>query len=235
MSANKVGSIFLSEKELQEAAAGKANGYGYEGLGDDCLDFGKANSFRDENSTGKTHKVTLVNTSENDCMVSFNPNCPYTKTLDGEALVNLKEGTLATGVTCKGSRGQTDLLLHYIKNNPIRIKSMKLTASDASVLNDPLTLIHLNPFGTLQSDEVTPSDLIGSSTFNDNTVSLEEDMIPGWQLGSMTTFYCKIPAGKTLTISFLFGASADSEYMLEAKHRRAKATVAATVASSLTR
>lgn len=226
---NKVGSIFLSEKEIEEAAAGKANGYGYVGLGDDCLDFGKSNSFRDESSASKTHKVTIVNKSEEDCIVNFNPYCPLGKTDDGRDLVDLKEGELATAVTCEGSRFATDLVLHYLKNNPTRIKSIKITASDSDVLDLPLTYVTLKAFASKRSEEVIPGDLISGSTFNEKTVSLEEDKIPGWILGSMHTIYARIPAGKTLSVNFNFGASADAEYMLEAKHRRAKATVAATL------
>lgn len=219
----KVGSVVLDDALIEEAMGAKAEGQTYTGAGDNLVDFGSATSFMNEDMSAKRVNIVIDNQSQNDVDVQFND---ILENVTGTNVHMLAEGTIATGVTAKGSPRSCDVLKKYVHINPTRIRSIKLNASDQAQLDYPLRYRTENPF-TKNATEIEriPSNYQSQDTNNPKMVEVKD--IADWQLSDLSTILYTVGAGKKVTITILFGASMDIAGALGKKAKDAAVTVAA--------
>ena len=224
--AKKVGSIVIDDSLLQKAMQSKAEGATYTGAGDNMIDFGSANSFINEDETAKRVNIVLDNSQgQADQEVQFN------SILEDVATANLlKEGTIVANLTAKGSPRSCDVLAKYIDMCPIRIRAIKLNATNASQLDFPIRYRTDNPF-TKNAVEVEriPSNYQSQDTNNPNMVEVKD--MSDWQLSKLSTIIYTVGAGQKVTVTILFGASVDIAGALSKKADDAALTVAAAYAA----
>lgn len=216
----QVGSVKIDDALLEKAMGAKAEGQTYTGAGDNMVDFGAARSFMNEDDSAKRVNIVLKNASQADVDIQFND------ILENVASANiLKEGTIITDVTAKGSPRSCDVLAKYIHVCPIRIRAIKLNAKYATQLDYPLRYRTENPF-TKNAVEVEriPSNYQSQDTNNPNMVEVKD--ITGWQLSDLSTILYTVGAGQEVTVTILFGAALDIAGALGKKAEDAALTVA---------
>ena len=216
----QVGSVKIDDALLEKAMGAKAEGQTYTGAGDNMVDFGAARSFMNEDDSAKRVNIVLKNSSQADVDIQFND------ILENVASANiLKEGTIISDVTAKGSPRSCDVLAKYIHVCPIRIRAIKLNAKYATQLDYPLRYRTENPF-TKNAVEVEriPSNYQSQDTNNPNMVEVKD--ITGWQLSDLSTILYTVGAGQEVTVTILFGAALDIAGALGKKAEDAALTVA---------
>jgi hypothetical protein len=216
----QVGSVKIDDALLEKAMGAKAEGQTYTGAGDNMVDFGAARSFMNEDDSAKRVNIVLKNASQADVDIQFND------IIENVASANiLKEGTIITDVTAKGSPRSCDVLAKYVHVCPIRIRAIKLNAKYATQLDYPLRYRTENPF-TKNAVEVEriPSNYQSQDTNNPNMVEVKD--ITGWQLSDLSTILYTVGAGQEVTVTILFGAALDTAGALGKKAEDAALTVA---------
>lgn len=221
----KVGSIQISDKIMHKALAGKAEGTAYTGAGDEFIDFGNASSFLDEDQTGKRFNINLVNSGSSDLTININD---IIGAISGSN--EIKEGTITTGLSCTGSPRSADVLVAYVKQYASRIRSIKFKVDDAEQLDQPIYYIHETPFKSAVEEQRVPSDYQSQNTNNPNMVEVAD--IQDWQLSSISTLKYTVKAGRTVSMSILFGGSFDASQALAVKADEAAENVALAYARS---
>lgn len=219
----KVGSIDINDKMLQQALAAKAEGATYTGLGDNMLDFGSGSSFLDEDSTGKRVSIKISNAGAEDKLLQLND---IIAAVEGATVIS--EGTPVADITVKGSPRPVDILVAYLKKYPTRLRSIKLNVDNSEQLDEPIRYRQETPWKTYMEEERIPSDYQSQDTNNPNMS--EVDDIKDWVLSDQATILYNVRAGRSVTLSFLFGATLDSAKALDKKANDAAQTVAAAYA-----
>ena len=223
MTMAKVGSIKINDKMLQEALNAKAEGATYTGGGDNMLDFGSAASFIDEDSSAKRFSIKISNDSEDAVTLQFNE---IIAAIEGATII--KEGNPVANVSVKGSPRSVDVLLAYLKENPTRLRTIKLNVNQTDQLDEPLRFRKETPWKTYVEEERIPSDFQSQDT--NNPLMSEVDDVEDWVLSEQSTIIYTIRSKRTVSLSLLFGASLDNAKALEKKANDAIATVAAAYA-----
>lgn len=216
----QVGSVKIDDALLEKAMGAKAEGQTYTGAGDNMVDFGAARSFMNEDDSAKRVNIVLKNASQADVDIQFND------IIENVASANiLREGTIITDVTAKGSPRSCNVLAKYVHVCPIRIRAIKLNAKYATQLDYPLRYRTENPF-TKNAVEVEriPSNYQSQDTNNPNMVEVKD--ITGWQLSDLSTILYTVGAGQEVTVTILFGAALDTAGALGKKAEDAALTVA---------
>lgn len=216
----QVGSVKIDDALLEKAMGAKAEGQTYTGAGDNMVDFGAARSFMNEDDSAKRVNIVLKNASQADADIQFND------IIENVASANiLKEGTIITDVTAKGSPRSCDVLAKYLHVCPIRIRAIKLNAKYTTQLDYPLRYRTESPF-TKNAVEVEriPSNYQSQDTNNPNMVEVKD--ITGWQLSDLSTILYTVGAGQEVTVTILFGAALDTAGALGKKAEDAALTVA---------
>lgn len=220
MAKAKVGSIELTEAQIQAALKANAEGVpSYYGRGDNLINFGSANSFIDEDKTQRRFSMRLANASDEDVTVQFNE---VIAAIDGAHVI--AEGTIVENVTAAGSPRSVDLLKAFVKHNPIRLRSIKLNVDDVNQLDEPLTYHTESPFETMAEKKLVPSDYQSQNTNNPKMSEVPE--VKGWVLSEQSTILYTIRAHKTVNISILFGAAINLAKAVNKKAEEAAQTAA---------
>lgn len=220
----KLGSIPVDDRAMQRALDGKAEGGAYVGAGDNMLDFQQASSFINEDNSGKRFQIRISNKTADDQKINLNP------TLEVEGYENLKEGTIKADLTAVGAPRSIDVLLAYLKANPTRVQNMSFLVDSIEQLDEPIMQRTETPWKSFSEEQRIPSDFQDGSTQNLNKVTVDD--ISGWRMSPMHTMLYKLKAGKTVTISFIFGASLDCAEALNKKAIEAAENVTVAYARS---
>lgn len=218
----KFGDINVSDEKLRDALAGKAEGEGagYVGQNDSLVDFGRANSFVDETKSEKRFNMVIKNLSNSDDkkIVLF----PGSKTsFTGASIVsdgNFLMDNSTPVLNASGKPGSIAALQAYVKNNPTRLCRIEMKVDNEAQLDESILFRETSPFKSDVEYLRTPSDYISSDTNNPKAVSIDE--VNGMVLSDTTEMETTIRAGRTITLSFVFGASMD---MTKAINRKADA------------
>ena len=219
MEKKKVGAVVIDGNMMEKALAGKAEGSGYIGSGDNMLDFRGANSFVDENGSGKRFQLKIVNASNSaDAKINLNP------AVSVSGYESLKEGTVMTSVTANGTPRSIDVFLAYVKANATRIQEIKIKVSDSGQLDEALKYYQETPWESQKEEQRIPSDFQDSDTNNEKIAKITD--IQKWQLSAMDTLLYTVRSGVTVNISILFGASLDCAIALRNKAQEAGENVA---------
>lgn len=221
--AKKVGSIEIDEKSMQDALNANADGGTYIGAEDPLLEFGQASSFVDEDGTGKRVTIKISNTGDEDKVVQLSDIIA-----DCEATV-LAEGT-ADGLTVKASPRKLDVLVNYLNKYPTRLRSIKLNVDEVGQLDEPLRYRMESPWKSFSEEERIPSSYQSQETNNPKMSEVAD--IKDWVISDQSTILYNVRAGRTVTLSILFGASIDVCGALNKKAKEAKKTVAIAYARS---
>lgn len=216
-----IGSVQITDAQLREAAAGRAEGdTNYIGAGDNLLDFGKAKSFVEEDETQKRFKITISNASAADEVIVLNPG--FRSSFTGKSII--ADGTIKNSVTASGSPQSIAQLLGYIKNNPTRLRKIDVKVDDVAQMEEAIVLRKETPFQTPVEVQKVPSDYVDGDTNNPKAATIDD--VKDWVLSGMTEMETKVQAGRTITLSFLFGASVDTTEAVNKKAEEAAYTVA---------
>ncbi len=224
----KVGDIVFTSKEMKEALMANADGSqeNYVGLGDDMVNFGSADSFIDESDAAREFTMRITNNTSTTQKIQLNE---ILENVAGHTL--LKEGNIVTEgeddsavhMVAAGDPRSIDVLLEYIKKNPIRVRAIKFNVSSEQQLDEPLKYQTQTPFMTDSTIQKVPSTFQDQNTNNTKTVEVE---LKDWILGHSSTILYSIRSGVSVNLTFFFGASLDASKALEKKYNRAKATAA---------
>ncbi len=218
-----------TSEEIDSAFQSNANG-SYNGIGDPSIDFANQNSFANEPSSKRQFKMTLKNTMDEDKTIALAPgyHSSASDILDANGVAVdaiLAEGTLLTEgtgsdqtvVTAKGNPKSIDLFVAAFKQNPTRIVSISLNASDSSVLGQPIYHKSLSPYaGGSEFRMITPSDYVDEHTQQPNRATCDvqsEDL----QFDSSTVVLYTIPAGEEVEITMYIGAILNTSLELRRK------------------
>lgn len=239
----KVGSMTLDARDLQEAAANNANGVeAYTGAGDTSLEFGRANSFIDEGNSLREVIQKISNPSGNDVIVAL---CPgyygAAASIIGEGNVPadfiIADGTQTSGadaavktLVVSQSPSKVVDLLGYCKVAPMRVLRAKLKVDNVEQLEEPLYIRDNNPFGLQAEDRVFPSSTKDDSQSDEKTAVINN---LGWQFDATKIITYKIKAGRSVTITWGFGATLNPTQELERKFRKAKQYVASATVKNI--
>ena len=235
--ATRVGTMVISDAELKQAMKARAEGANYTGAGDNLLDFGRASSFIDEARSGKTFSMALKNEGVNDIFVAICPGY-FTDPADIKTAAGvpadaiIKDGVIVidagqpTEKTLRvtGSPRPASTLLGYVQNIPSRLVGISVRVSDSAQLDEPLILRSETPFEVASEVQVIPSDFQLSADSNENLVRL--DNLGDWTLSSQNILLYKVRAGKTATLSMVFGASLNIVKGVNNKAEEARLNVA---------
>ena len=198
----------------------------YVGLGDDMVNFGSADSFIDESDAAREFTMRITNNTSTTQKIQLNE---ILENVAGHTL--LKEGNIVTEgeddsavhMVAAGDPRSIDVLLEYIKKNPIRVRAIKFNVSSEQQLDEPLKYQTQTPFMTDSTIQKVPSTFQDQNTNNTKTVEVE---LKDWILGHSSTILYSIRSGVSVNLTFFFGASLDASKALEKKYNRAKATAA---------
>lgn len=221
----KMGDINLSPAELKQALQRSADGgAAYVGSGDQMLNLGKAESFADESRTDNVFTLTLANKTDKEQRVQFNDI--ISGVAQGHVLLDEGEiaGESGKVLTCMGDPRSYEVLANYIKNAPIRLRSIKFNVSDPAQLDEPIKYVTETPFRTGVTEQKIPSTFQDQNTNNANMVTVEYDECI---LGFDSTLLYKIRAGVTVSLTLSFGAAVDTANALRRKYSDARQTAAA--------
>lgn len=214
----KVGSMVIEDAKIQEALQANAEGGSYTGAGDNLVDFGSANSFVDENNTGKRANIKIKNTTEEDIQIRLNDILE-----NPEDTVLLTDGA-ANGLTVKASPRKFDVVRRFLEKNPTRIRSIKLNVDEAVQLDEPLKFVKDTPWVTSTTEERIPSTYQSQDTNNPKMSEVND--ISDWMLSDKSTILYNIQAGREVTLTITFGGSFDAANALGKKAHDAEMTVA---------
>ncbi len=215
----RVGDIQLTEAQIQQALKARADGGElYYGKDDSLLDFGSANSFMDEDATGKRVSMRITNGSTSDHKIQLNE---IIASITGAKVI--AEGT-KDGITITGTPRSVDVLKNYVSHNPMRIRSIKLNVSEVSQLDEPLIYHTESPFETMAEKQRVPSEYQSQNTNNPKMSEVAD--IKDWVLSNESTIVYNVQAGKTVNLTFVFGASVDIAKALNKKADAAARTAA---------
>ena len=224
----KVGDIVFTSKEMKEALMANADGSqeNYVGLGDDMVNFGSADSFIDESDAAREFTMRITNNTSTTQKIQLNEileNVAGHTLLKEGNVVTEGEGNSAVHMVAAGDPRSIDVLLEYIKKNPIRVRAIKFNVSSEQQLDEPLKYQTQTPFMTDSTIQKVPSTFQDQNTNNTKTVEVE---LKDWILGHRSTILYSIRSGVSVNLTFFFGASLDASKALEKKYNRAKATAA---------
>lgn len=229
----KVGSIPVSDAQMQEALAGKAEGGNYFGAGDNMLDFGKGKSFIDEEDSAKTFQLIITNTGTETASISLCPgseNVPENiKDSSGVAVdCIMKEGVMLDGDTkklsAKGTPRSIDEFVKYIRNHPVRLLSFRIKVDKLDQLDEALILRSETPWGTAVEERRLPVDYQTEKDNYPNIVKITD--VRGWILSCDTTLLYKVQRNSSVTLTFYCGASLDTTQALVNKASEAETNAA---------
>ena len=224
----KVGDIVFTSKEMKEALMANADGSqeNYVGLGDDMVNCGSADSFIDESDAAREFTMRITNNTSTTQKIQLNEileNVAGHTLLKEGNVVTEGEGNSAVHMVAAGDPRSINVLLEYIKKNPIRVRAIKFNVSSEQQLDEPLKYQTQTPFMTDSTIQKVPSTFQDQNTNNTKTVEVE---LKDWILGHSSTILYSIRSGVSVNLTFFFGASLDASKALEKKYNRAKATAA---------
>lgn len=215
----------LNRSNVQRIVKAKAEGSNYIGVGDNLLDFGAEKSFLKEDGCGKIFSLNVVNASaDKDIKLALFPGnfAEGSAYLDGCSLI--AEGTVAEKLTCNGTPESIDALLAYLKANPTRLRAIKVKADNESQLDYPIIYRNVNPFTGKVDQKRIPAQYQRSGDNNTKVIELTDI---NWILGANNIILTTIGKGRSVVISFVFGASLDTEKGLQKKADEALANASA--------
>lgn len=222
---SKVGDIVITGENIKRAAGARAEGQSYIGLDDSMLDFGRAQSFLDETKSEKRFSLKLKNSSaEKTIYIQFNNTLCGVKS--GCHL--LKDGAIDTDLTVTGTPNKAELLAAYLGATPTRLMSAKFNVDDAEQLDEPIKMIVETPFGSPDERQRVPSEEQSQGTNNPKMSEITD--FSNWICGSKSTIIYGIRPGRTVNLSLVFGASADTTHYLDQKADEAAVNAAAAYA-----
>ncbi len=227
--------IVTDKKEAYRALSGtpvNADGRAieYSGQGDVSLDLGPGgNSFADAEvgsvtlqiindlEAGQTKKIVI---------------CPgwYWKATDikdenGNPLDGIIAEKIAEKLTVTSSNGSVADFLNYLKYHPSTLKEIKVKVNDENDLDIPLFYRELSPLGASSSDKLIPSTYANEHQDNPKMITIPQVQTKNWVLGVDSLLYTSVKAGHSLSITFTFGASANSFKELKRKNQMGRAFI----------
>ena len=120
----------------------------------------------------------------------------------------------AKRLSCDRSGGGLTVraLLKYLRQNPTRLITMKITSESSGQLSKFVSIKRINPFtGDVSDSPIKPLNTQTSGTFNDKIAIVNVNEVIGQ---GIDVEYELLP-NETVSIDFIFGASLDTERALE--------------------
>ena len=224
-----------SEQELEKSFERNANGVVYTGAGDYSLDFDSASSFANEASSKRSFSFELINGGTADAVVAL---CPAhyndVATLNAEQNVAVdfivKDGQQTSGedkkLTVKGNPSKVSQLLQYTKYCATRVHTMIVKVSEETMLDNPFQHRSVTPFaGGENFHSITPSNYVDENTQNQKMATVD-CQAEGLQFSPMRLVTYRVPAGKTVKVTMLMGASENRDLELARKAVEGRINVA---------
>lgn len=107
-------------------------------------------------------------------------------------------------------------LQRFIKRNPTRISKLQLTTDDQGQFNNEITVSKVSPAQKLGTQAFVPMTYKNPGDQSEKMVVIDFKHL---QLDDQTVLDVVIAAGRTLYLSFFFGASNNAAYTLDAQAR----------------
>ena len=128
----------------------------------------------------------------------------------------IKEGTvIATTdkvVTAVGKPKSIDEFLLFVKHNPVRVTGIKMSVDDSAQFSEDILIRKESPLRDLGFTTISPANYKNSQQMNDKIVEIP---LPDAQFDNQTSVITKIQAGRTVTITFFFGAIRNEAALLD--------------------
>lgn len=184
----------------------------YTGYDDDMLDFEGETSFINEENSNRNFTFTIDNTANNTDQTvllnpSFQPSSPN-KVADGNFLSVAGATLVGTGAP-----GLINSLLAFVKENPSKVVMFKIESTHAEQIGKTMKLIGRSPFRTLETEDIPFSFYRNENTQQDKIVTVRRPFF--WD--NQTEIQMVIAASARTTISFIFGAIANTAKSLRVK------------------
>lgn len=206
----------MTEKELAALANGFSSFEGYDGYGDDAVDFaGATKSFLSKVGAKRIYTMSIVNGAGADKKVVINNAYSSTETPAG-AIV-LAEGAVSS-ITTTGSPKSFDNFAAFVNRNPTLVKGFKFKAKESDTQLDVQVIVkEVSPFRTLEDRVISIGAYQDENTFQTKTVTVPEEVI--WSHQAL--IYFNLQSGETVTLTLFCTAILNTSLMLQKKNDRA--------------
>ena len=128
----------------------------------------------------------------------------------------IKEGTvIATTnkeVTAVGKPKSIDEFLLFVLHNPVRVTGIKMSVDNSAQFSEDILIRKESPLRDLGFMTISPANYKNSQQMNDKIVEIP---LPDAQFDNQTSVVTKIQAGRTVTITFFFGAIRNEAALLD--------------------
>lgn len=142
--------------------------------------------------------------------------------------IGQETGTGATaGLVATANEGITatiEDLQEYLKLHPSKVVAIQITSDSETQVKQSLVIRKLNPFKETETRIIRPSNFQDQDTIQSKTVVFPVDNL---QIDALTTVQYSVIPGANVNINLIFGASASLAKALDAKAKRAQATIKA--------
>lgn len=201
-----------------EAADDLVGFAGYDGYGDDILDFdGQQTSFRDEIQTGRRFTIKVDNSAAGaveQTIIIFPSYAPSSANV-------IKDGAFLSiggaSLNATGQPGSINALLNFVFNNPTRCLGFKVQSSHSDQMSKSLLIKPKSPFRSLTDEPIFLEDYRNEHVFQDKMVTVNRR----FQVDNQTELQAVIAAGAVTTFTFFFGATLNTAKGLQKKADRA--------------
>lgn len=218
--------MYLTAEEMEEQANGLSNyggGRGYDGRGDDFLQFSGPNgagSFADPVHQGKIFNLTVSNTSATAALIAL--LCPGLITT---ATGLIKDGafndtTNTAGLTASGSPGTIAFLNAFIQKFPSQIVGFKISSTNPSQFEQNIVLQKESPFKTHTSKPINVAIYASEANPNTQLITVKETFF----MDAQSKISYQILPNTTVTLGLVFGVSLNTAGALRKKTQKAVAS-----------
>lgn len=217
--------MYLSAEEMEEQANGLSNygGRGYDGRGDDFLQFSGpsgAGSFADPVHQNKIFNLTITNTSSSVALTAL--LCPG---LISTATGLIKDGTFTdvsatAGLTASGSPGTIAFLNAFVQKFPSQIVGFKISSTNPSQFEQNIVLQKESPFKTHTSKPINVAIYASEANPNTQLITVKETFF----MDAQSKISYQILPSTTVTLGLVFGVSLNTAGALRKKTQKAVAS-----------
>lgn len=207
-----------SEQEALSHFDDEVGFMGYNGFGDDTLDFGGTNvSFNNEIASQRLFTFILNNTSTSSQKVllfgGIAPSLPTRVAKTG----NIEYVTGATNLTCSGNPQAVELFQKYVEQNPCRVLGVKVQSSSDLQLATGLKIETKTPFNVPGNRVINFSNYTSEYASNNKMATVRQE----FQIDALTEIEVEIPANTQSSFVFSIGAVYSQSGALKNKAARA--------------
>jgi len=220
--------MYMTAEQMEDEANGLSNykGVGYDGRGDDFLQFSGPNgagSFADPVHQGKIFNLTITNTTSGGSSANLTALlCPG---LISNATGLIADGAFnavggAAGLTGAGSPGLIAHLNAFVQKMPSQIVGFKISSTNPAQFEQNIVLQKQSPFKTHTSKPINVAIYASEANPNTQLITVKETFF----MDAQSQISYQVLPNTTVTLGLVFGVSLNTAGALRKKTQKAAAS-----------